>query len=174
MRNGPPPRCTALTQAGTQCQKPASPGFETCGTHRGAPVGNPGKLTEQVIARIVAVLRAGGYPEVAAKVAGISRSTYKNWIKRGDPEGDDPEDAPYRRLRERVDAAQAEGEARNVAIIARAALDNWQAAAWLLERQHPERWARISQRPEEAAPPVSTARDPFAEVDELAQRRRTS
>lgn len=164
--------CGATTQTGSPCRKPVLPGADRCAIHGpdGSPVGHPSKLTTAVEARIVAVLRAGGYPEIAAQVAGISRRTFSVWIKRGDPAGDDPDDAPFRRLRERVEAAQAEGEARNVAIIARAALDNWQAAAFLLERQHPERWARISQRPEEpAAPPVA---DPFAEVDELASRRR--
>jgi transposase len=169
------PVCTGTTQEGRPCRKPALHGSEFCAIHGpgGAPVGRPTLLTEAISARIVAVMRAGGYPDVAAQVAGVSRKTFGIWLKRGEPTGTDPDDAPFRRLREAVEAAQAEGEARNVAIIARAAMENWQAAAWLLERQHPERWARISQRPveEPAAPGPS---DPFAEVDELAARRRTS
>lgn len=80
-------------------------------------------------------------------------------------------------LRERVERARAEGEAHNVAIIAREARGgNWQAAAWMLERQWPERWARPSQREAYidrlADVPVRPDDDPFSELDELAAARR--
>jgi hypothetical protein len=90
-----------------------------------------------------------------------------------------PADEPYRELRERIHQAQAEGEVRNVAQIAKAATDSWAAAAWLLERQHPTRWGRVSTRlrleaadDERDAPVNVDTDDPFAEVDELAERRR--
>jgi hypothetical protein len=39
-----------------------------------------------------------------------------------------------------VEKAQAEAEARDVAIIAKAAPDDWRAAAWRLERKAPRRY----------------------------------
>ncbi|MGZ4254810.1 MAG: hypothetical protein ACXVS6_22675 [Solirubrobacteraceae bacterium] len=54
-----------------------------------------------------------------------------------------------------------------VARVAQAAQHNWRAAAWLLERRHPERWGRGAE-----PAPAFPGGDPFAEVDELAQRRR--
>jgi hypothetical protein len=67
---------------------------------------------------------------------------------------------------------RATDEMRLVAIVAAAAPTNWRAAAWLLSRRWPERWA--SRRPveDEPTPPASDPDDPFREVDELAARRR--
>jgi hypothetical protein len=53
-----------------------------------------------------------------------------------------------------------------VAQIARAGQGDWKAAAWLLERAFPQRWAKRE------APPASDPTDPFREVDEMAARRR--
>ena len=69
----------------------------------------------------------------------------------------------------RVLQARAHGEASLVATVRREAEGNWQAAAWLLERGYPDRWARLSQR---TPPKGERPADPFDEVDELASRRR--
>jgi hypothetical protein len=53
-----------------------------------------------------------------------------------------------------------------LAIAKAAQRGNWQAAALLLERRWPERWAK--REPGPAPDPA----DAFAEVDELAARRR--
>jgi transposase len=164
-------QCTAKTAAGERCRKGALPGITLCATHAGARVGRQALLTHEVQRRVVQVLQAGGYPETAAAVAGIGHSTLKKWLKRG-AESTAPDDEPYRQLHRAVGQARAESEARNVALIAQAAATNWLAAAWLLERQYPERWARPSQR-EKPGEPDTAPTDPFAEVDELAQRRRS-
>lgn len=169
-------RCTAQTSSGARCKRFVTPGETMCAGHLGSPGGRPSKLDPTVVARLLGVLRVGGYPEAAAGVAGIHRSTLNRWIARGDPEGTDPEDAPYRAFVLDLAQARAEGETRNVAIIAQAASQNWQAAAWMLERSYPERWARVSQRgdiPGTSPAPADKA-DPFAEVDELAQRRKVA
>jgi hypothetical protein len=41
-----------------------------------------------------------------------------------------------------VKRAEADGEMRDLALIAKAAEDNWQAAAWKLERKYPAKWGR--------------------------------
>jgi hypothetical protein len=59
-------------------------------------------------------------------------------------------------------------ESSLVASIERAAEGDWRAAAWLLERIAPERWDRSYRPPASALAPSAA----FAEVDELARRRR--
>lgn len=162
-------RCTATTQEGRPCRNAAMPGTELCPTHAGAPVGRPSKLDDRTAERILSILRAGGYAETAAQAAGIGKRTFQRWMERGHQDGADPDEEPYRRFRAAVEEARAIGESRNVALIAHAATENWQAAAWMLERQFPERWARVSQRDKENEGPK--ANDPFAEVDELARVR---
>lgn len=166
-----PERCTATTAQGRQCKRSALPGLVVCHVHAGASVGRPTLLTPELQTRMLQALRAGGYVQSACAVAGVALRTYEKWIVRGDPAGTRREDAMYREFREKVQRARAEAETRNVAIIAQAATENWQAAAWLLERAYPERWARPSQRMKPDDEPVTAADDPFAEVDELARRR---
>ena len=146
-------------------------GLQVCATHAGARVGRKSRLTDELAQRMLQVIRSGGYDEAACALVGVSQQVFREWMRRGNPEGTAPLDEPFRRFRAEVEKARAESEARSVAVIANAAPKNWQAAAWLLERRWPERWARVSQRAEPEAP-VTRPADPFAEVDELAQRRR--
>jgi hypothetical protein len=68
--------------------------------------------------------------------------------------------------------ARATEETRLVAVIAAVAgKGNWRAAAWLLERQHPERWG-AQRRVQVELQPESKPDDPCREVDELARLRR--
>lgn len=135
------PQCTATTARGAQCRRRAVAGAEMCTVHLGAPVGRPAKLDDAVTVTMVEILRFGGYVETAAAAAGVARATFHAWIERGGAEGTKAEDAPYREFRERIELARAEGEAHNVELIAKAATKDWKAAAWMLERQFPERWA---------------------------------
>ena len=56
-------------------------------------------------------------------------------------------------------------------VAAEAGRGNWRAAAWLLERRYPDRWAPIRRKPDGELEVVADADDPFAEVDELRRRR---
>ena len=78
------------------------------------------------------------------------------------------EPAPVLTLDREAVLEEALAEWRLVAHVARAARTNWRAAAWMLERRYPERWLHGAE-PEPVLPDGS---DPFAEVDELARRRR--
>jgi hypothetical protein len=145
-------------------------GSDRCSSHLGR-AGRKTALTPEVGDRLVAMLRSGNYLEVAARAAGVHRNTLSEWMRRGRA-GEEP----YAELAARVTRALAEGEAHNVAQIAKAARESWQAAAWLLERQYPDRWGRVSVRLRDEEPPPAaaapTSDDPFAEVDELAAARR--
>lgn len=167
--------CTATTAKGNPCKAYALPGMDVCAAHAGRKVGRPSGLGADVTARIVQIIKAGGFQESAAAAAGISRRTFYSWLARGD--SDAPEDEPYREFREAVERAKAEAESRHVVLISSAAAKDWKAAAWLLERHNPERWAKPAQRNDDASKPTPNAphADPLdaldAEVVELAPRR---
>ena len=166
-------KCTATTAEGRPCRKDATWGLAVCSVHAGARVGRPTLLNADMAERVLQVLRAGGYDVTAAAAGGVGTTQFYEWLRRGDPAGNDPKDAPHRAFRAQVEKARADAEVRSVALIANAAKTQWQAAAWLLERRYPDRWARPSQRDKDEGPaPAPAARDPFAEVDELAQRRK--
>lgn len=76
------------------------------------------------------IIKAGNYQKVACDVVGISEDTLYRWKK------EKPE------FSELLKKANAEAQARNVAIIAKAASKQWQAAAWFLERKHHDSWGR--------------------------------
>jgi transposase len=95
------------------------------------------KLTPELQERITAFLRAGNYVETAAACAGIHKDTFYEWCKKG-RKGEEP----FATFVAAVDKAIAESEARDVALIGKAAIDNWQAAAWRLERKMPHKWGR--------------------------------
>jgi len=168
------PLCGAPTANGKPCRNRTLVGHDRCVAHLGR-VGRKTDLTDELADRLVALLRAGNYIGVACRAVGIGSSTYRQWMARG--RTGKAADAAYRTFRERMEQAHAEGEAVLAAEIAKAARSHWAAAAWILERQYPERWGRVSVRVREEAPaPEPTVTDdptdPFAEVDELAQRRR--
>lgn len=101
---------------------------------------------------IVQAVRAGNYIETAAAYAGVAKSTLYDWMKRGARERQRLErnpkarakksEAPYVEFSNAIQKALAESEMFDVATIGRASRDNWQAAAWRLERKFPERWGR--------------------------------
>ena len=114
--------------------------------------GRPTKLTPEKQEEIVKYLRAGNYVETAAAYAGLSKASVYNWMRRGRREIERVEDDPRRKIREEeqpyvdflyaVEKAQARAEITSVALINRASETQWQAAAWRLERKHPDRWGR--------------------------------
>jgi hypothetical protein len=104
-------------------------------------VARPEKLTPEVQQRIVDSLRMGNYIETASAYAGITKSTLYEWMKRGARE----KRGKYKEFSNAVEKAMAEAEMWDVALIAQAAKENWQAAAWRLERKYPARWGRKTQ-----------------------------
>ena len=66
----------------------------------------------------------------ASDRAGISQDTFGRWRKQSAD------------FAEALKKAEAEAIARNVALVQKAAGGSWQAAAWWLERRHPNDFAR--------------------------------
>jgi transposase len=114
--------------------------------------GQPTKFNEKMKAELVKMISAGNYIETAASFVGISQVTFRDWIRRGEREAqrlhNDPEarpiisETPFKELSEAIKQAQAESEIRDVMLIGRAASEQWQAAAWRLERRYPDRWGK--------------------------------
>ncbi len=95
------------------------------------------KLTPEVQQKIVGAIAAGNYYEVACAIAGISHTTFYNWLEKG-RQGK----KPYVDFLEAVKKAEAANEAKRLQTITKAAETDWKANAWYLERRYPERWGR--------------------------------
>ena len=112
--------------------------------------GRPSKLTAVLEERIVDLVRDGVALEVAACAEGIHRSTLFEWLRRGREAsrlwecGERVPDAekPFLAFSDAVARAGAEAEIRAVQVVRKSSLDNPRDAQWLLERRHPERWAK--------------------------------
>jgi hypothetical protein len=77
---------------------------------------------------IAQLLKNGSSRTDACTLAGISYETFTQWMKK-------PE------FSEAIKKAEAICKNRNITIIQKAAITTWTAAAWWLERKHPEEFA---------------------------------
>lgn len=98
----------------------------------------PTKLTKELTDEICATVKAGNFIETAAAAAGISRSVLRLWLRKGNR----AKNGIYREFLDRIKRAQAEAEIKDVKQIETAAEEQWQAAAWRLERRNYKRWGK--------------------------------
>lgn len=94
--------------------------------------GQPLRLTPKVIDRLVRGYRLGMTQALAAQYAGVSASSLARWLRRGR----DGEGGIFGELLEALEKAEADGAAMMLARVQQHAENNWNAAAWLLERRH--------------------------------------
>lgn len=120
-------------------------------------MGRPTLLTAQLQETICAELRNGMPITQTCHYAGISHETYYTWMDKGS-EGI----APYADFFEAATRARVEGLRALASTVREAALDDWRAAAWMLERRSPDEW---SKRTELSGP----AGGPIAVSDEVAR-----
>ena len=92
--------------------------------------GAPSKYTPDRIKRILNLIRVGNFKTVAARTCGISSETLSQWEKNKTG------------FTELIKEAENECEAILVARINKASMEQWQAAAWMLERKNYGRWGR--------------------------------
>jgi hypothetical protein len=126
------------------------------GSSRRGP-GRPPKLNADVVGKILMAVRAGNYPEVAARWAGISAATYYRW-------GKDPR-PPFVAFRAALDMADAECEVMVIGNLFRLSRTSTRAAAFLLERRWPEKWAKSRRLPPEPSPVTRTAPPPPQHIE---------
>lgn len=114
--------------------------------------GRPTKLTPKVENVIVAAVERGNYIETAAALAGVSKNTLYDWLKRGAREAERldrfPDEKPDKKEKRYMDfsdaltRALAVAEDKDVQNIDKAAEEDWRASAWRLERRNSERWGK--------------------------------
>ena len=102
-------------------------------------------------------VRAGNYPEIAARWAGISAATYFRWCKDPRP--------PYVAFRAALVMADAECEVMVIGNLVRLSRTSTRAARFLLERRWPERWAKPHRLPPEAPADTPTALPPPQHIE---------
>jgi hypothetical protein len=101
-------------------------------------MGRNTKLTPETQKRITDAIRVGATYELAAQYGGIAYNTFNEWMKAGAaaPSG------KHREFYEAVKIAEGETAVRWLAVIDKAAVEQWQAAAWKLERRYPRDYGR--------------------------------
>jgi len=105
-------------------------------------------LTDQAKETIKKALEDGNYDIVAYTRAGISKSTFYSWLKKGEDAQLKKDGTPYARdaqyveFLDMVTRARVEGEAHHVENWKEKGKDDWRASAEFLARKYPERWGR--------------------------------
>lgn len=99
------------------------------------------RFDDKVVKKVCDALIAGNTYTNAARLAGISKDALYRWRKEGEQA---PEGCRAKEVYDRIEAACAEAEHRNVMVIQKAAGSgkSWQAAAWFLERRNPAEYGR--------------------------------
>jgi transposase len=100
--------------------------------------GRPTVMQPQLVDRLCEALGNGNWREVACAWAGISSSTFRNWMAKGEAE----KVGRFRDFRRRVLEAEQSAEIRAVQLVMQAAENDARHAEWFLERKFPERWGR--------------------------------
>jgi hypothetical protein len=103
---------------------------------RARKMGRPLKLTPAVQAVIVGQVRRGLYPEIAARMAGITKPTLLSWLGRGAAQ----KKGEFRDFLSAIEEAQAAFESDGLERLDRAD-EGGRWTAWKLERLFPERYA---------------------------------
>lgn len=104
--------------------------------HVGAPstIGDP-----NTVQQLLAAIAEGNYRETACRLAGISKQTFYNWLKRAE-HGDEAATA----FVDALEKAEAIAESELVRNVRKASTQPqfWAAGMTLLERKSPEKWGR--------------------------------
>lgn len=117
--------------------------------------GRPSKLTEEVKDKLVKAISQGNYYEAACSYAGISYSTFREWMNKGAAEQDaaeeqegqeEQEGTEFSDFLEAIKKAESAAELRLVQEWQKHIPNNWQAIATFMERRYPDRWGRRERR----------------------------
>lgn len=117
------------------------------------PPGRPTRYSDALGDQLCNLISAGVPMRVAARSLGIGRSTLYDWRNYG-AQGIEP----YVTFEAKLKRALSRAEASLTLNLVSAAKKDWRAAAWWLERRHPERYgAKQTMRVEKALPELSDA-----------------
>ena len=102
--------------------------------------GRPSDIGSQsTLQQFLEAVGEGNYIETAAKLAGITKQSVYEWIKRGEAG-----ERPFDTFADAVKEAEARAEAKMLANVRKASElpQFWAAGMTVLERRHPERWGK--------------------------------
>ena len=111
--------------------------------------GRPTKLTSEVQARLVQAIEAGNYYEAACGYAGITYTTFRNWMIKGE----NAKSGKYHEFFDAITRAEAVAEVRMVAQWQQHMPEDYRAIRDFLERRFPERWGRKDKVQQEISGP---------------------
>jgi len=100
--------------------------------------GRKTKLTPETQARIVDAIKVGSTYEIAAAYGGIAYNTLNEWLKAGEA----ATVGIFRDFYEAVKKAEGEAAVQWLTVIEKASTEQWQAAAWKLERRYPQQYGK--------------------------------
>lgn len=105
---------------------------------RGGNRGRGSKLNDDRADAIVRMIGAGHNLVSAAAAAGISETTFHNWMRRGR----ESSSGKYFDFMKRIKEAEAKAEIAILEKIKEHGDRQWQAYAWIMERRYPKNWAQ--------------------------------
>jgi transposase len=113
------------------------------------PAGRPLELTRDHITQAVALLPRTLYLETVADSLGVTRQTFREWLKLGGREARrrergkpaDPARDLHVEFSYAVKKAIADTESDHLSQIQAAGTESWQALAWVLERRFLGKWS---------------------------------
>jgi hypothetical protein len=106
----------------------------------GSPVGRPSKLTEKTKEKLLFAIQEGLRYCDCCVLAGITFSTFRNWMIKGEEQAEKGEGDEFLDFFESVKRAEIEAELKLLKKIK--GDPSWQPAAWILERRYPDRYGR--------------------------------
>lgn len=115
------------------------------------------KLSPEIEKLIGEAIALGMSKHKAAKMVGIEHTTLYRWVEQGEADIQSDQDTAYSTLCTTINQAEAAFQGYALQMIHDAAVKQWQAAAWLLERRNPEEWALKKDRVEAASPELIAA-----------------
>lgn len=104
----------------------------------GNPMGRPPKISPDLIRRIADTVRKGNYLDTAARLHGVSRVSFHEWMKRGHAQ----KRGLYRDFLNAMEQAQAEADTIDHEFIRNASGKDWKAAAEHLRLRNQGRYGR--------------------------------
>lgn len=121
-------------------------------------MGRPSKLTDETKRKIIDAISVGSTYEIAAGYAGVSYVTFNSWMQRGEA----AKGGEFLEFFNAVKEAEGKAAVKWLAVIEKASVEQWQAAAWKLERRYPHQYGRQVHE-------VSVSVSPEPTADERAQ-----
>lgn len=104
-------------------------------------MGRPSQLSDPIREAILTHIRNGNYAKDACAACGIQYTTYKGWVNQGNKDIAVKKNTAFASFVIQIKEAEAQSLTGLIQTIRNASERQWQAAAWLAERRHPEKWA---------------------------------